>query len=66
MKIETENFTLLLDGQRGMFEHRETGCGGGVWFEYNVLMDYDGVFQLPKEVIDTLRDNGFIVDEDFE
>lgn len=38
----------------------------GIWTENNVLTDYDGVFSLPKEAIQLLRDNGITVPVDFE
>lgn len=62
----------------GYFEHDELGedSSGGLWFvRFEVmsksesgletklrLTDYDGVFQLPKRVIEGLRENGFVVD----
>ena len=36
----------------------------GLWFEGLELCDYDGVFFLPREVGEMLRDVGFIVTED--
>lgn len=80
-KLNTKNFTVEIDTQAnyGYFEHNTKGdeCGGGLWFqavpmseaglEKKVeLIDYDGVFALPKEVITVLRTAGYIVDEDFE
>lgn len=38
----------------------------GIWTENKVLTDYDGVFSLPKEAIQLLRDNGITVPVDFE
>jgi len=40
----------------------------GLWFDEDrtTLVDYDGVFSLPPQGIQLLRDNGFIVSEDFE
>lgn len=56
----------------GYFEHHEYGedCGGGLWFERTAsgkleLMDYDGVFELPRSVRNCLRENGFVVDDVF-
>ena len=36
------------------FEHDRAGdeCAGKLWFQYKSLVDYDGVFELPKEVIE--------------
>ena len=38
----------------------------GLEFEGMELVDYDGVYALPSEVISMLRENGFIVGKDFE
>ena len=70
MKITTDNFTVEIFDEtplRGYFEHEEYGdeYGGGLWFEGKNLVDYDGVFELPKEVIQALRDLGFYVDPEF-
>jgi hypothetical protein len=57
---------------RGWFEHMQLGdeCGGGLWFEKVRgklrLIDYDGVFSLPRPVIDGIRALGAIVPRDFE
>ena len=71
MKITTDNFTVEIFDEtplRGYFEHNELGdnCGGGLWFEGLELIDYDGVYCLPKEVIQALRNTGFYVGEEFE
>lgn len=77
LKIETERFTVGIDTAQdyGYFERNSDGSGGGLWFDsayengVNVdcgLKDYDGWAVLPKEVIRALRDNGIMVDEDFE
>lgn len=56
----------------GCFEHIADGEGGGLWFERDEtdgklrLTDYDGVTELPKDVILALRRFGFIVDTEFE
>lgn len=65
----------------GYFEHDILGDerAGGLWFEQQPcaqpeppievkleLIDYDGMPVLPKDVAAALRENGFIVDEDFE
>jgi hypothetical protein len=47
---------------RGYFEHQITGCSGSLEFEGKTLVDYDGVYELPKRVIQGLRNLGFIVD----
>ena len=54
--------------QYGYFEHDEYGedYGGGLWFERNELVDYDGVYSLPKEVIEKIEALGFIVEDSFK
>jgi hypothetical protein len=37
----------------------------GLIFEGNTLVDYDGLYDLPKEAIALVRGAGFIVPEDF-
>lgn len=69
--ILTENFEIGLqdpnpegDGY-GWFEHDEYGdeYGGGLWFKYGELVDYDGISgYLPKEILDALEYLGFNVD----
>jgi hypothetical protein len=64
----TANFDLYMtdDKFRGYFEHNELGedCAGGLWFYHNdegklSLLDYDGVFELPAEVIATMEELGY-------
>lgn len=66
----TDHFDVKVDTkeQHGYFEHHELGdeCGGELIFDGNELIDYDGVFELPTEVIKALREMGFTVDKDFE
>ena len=71
MKSITTNFTVEIFDEkplRGYFEHNELGdnCAGELLFEGNDLIDYDGVCELPKEVIHMLRDMDFYVAEGFE
>jgi uncharacterized protein involved in high-affinity Fe2+ transport len=49
----------------GYFEHADTGSGGGLWFESNELVDYDGVGVLPKKVIEAIKTLGFVVGDEF-
>ena len=54
---------------RGSFEwvggtNEDAECAGGLWFEEGALVDYDGVFALPKEVIEALKQLGFRTEED--
>jgi len=54
------------DRKHGWFEHGSYGdeYGGGLWFENDVLVDYDGISgYLPKEVLNALESNGFDVED---
>ena len=66
MNKETKNFYIKVDSDHfhGYFEHNEHGdeLAGELWFENNELIDFDGVFFLPKEVAITLKEAGFTVD----
>lgn len=48
--------------QYGYFEHQETGTGGGLWFINNELVDYDGVYEIPKQVVMALQSMALNVD----
>jgi hypothetical protein len=52
----------------GYFEHADRGGdrGGGLWFEDNNLIDYDGVAVLPHAVIKAVRSLGYEVEDIFE
>ena len=50
--------------QQGSFEwvggtNEDEELAGGLWFKDDLLIDYDGVFELPKEVIEGLTLLGF-------
>jgi len=52
------------------FEFYDTETGGeawyaegGLWFEGKELTDYDGVFELPTEIINILEKAGYDCDE---
>lgn len=47
--------------QYGYFENIVTGAGGGLWFDGPELVDYDGVVELPKAVVDALAGAGYDV-----
>ena len=69
MKFQTKNFWIeILSPTKGYFEHEVEGdnCAGELIFDGYNLVDYDGVFELPKEVIQAIRDLGFYVGEEFE
>lgn len=37
----------------------------GLWFNGKELVDYDGVFSLPREVVTMLKDAGYVVSEEY-
>jgi hypothetical protein len=57
------------DAQYGCFEfigdHVHGYCEGGIWFEHKgdtlAVRDYDGVYEMPKEVVYALQQFGFDV-----
>ncbi len=59
---KTDNYEVALhnNGDSGYFEHLELGedKAGGLWFDNGKIYDYDGVYMLPKEVIDELKNRG--------
>jgi hypothetical protein len=82
VNIKTEHFLIEVDtaAKYGYFEHLHLGdtCGGGLWFDATdvsgpsghtllELSDYDGVFELPKEVCEALEMDmrGFKVPDTF-
>ena len=62
--ITVKKWEINIDSaeQYGCFEHDDTGHGGGLWFESNELVDYDGVFELPLSVIEGIELLGFNAD----
>ena len=54
----------------GWFERDSDGTGGGLWFAINdgklELVDYDGVYELPKPILCALREAGVDADDSFE
>ena len=63
--LSTERYTVQVDtaAQYGYFENNTTGTGGGLWFQDNVLVDYDGVFELPKQVHAALVGAGYNLED---
>jgi hypothetical protein len=62
--LNTKNFEIAIDTTSlyGYFEHQTYGeeLGGGLWFDASgELIDYDGVYELPKEVATALKENGY-------
>lgn len=64
----TKNYMIGVDDRNcyGYFEHNLPGtqwASGALWFDnQRTLQDYDGVFKLPKEVIDELIGRGYNMD----
>jgi len=64
------NFSVGIDGHEGWFEMYDEESGGedfyasgGLWFKNNRLVDYDGVFCLPDEILDKLEEHGYNVED---
>lgn len=57
------------DALYGYWEYPSGEEGGGLWFERGhdclELIDYDGAFELPRKIVDILRQHGFRVGEEF-
>lgn len=57
--------TINSDG-KGYFdwevESEDINESGGLWFEENELVDYDGVFELPAQLIEYLEKQGYNMD----
>jgi hypothetical protein len=72
--LNTRTGTLVeiaLGVEYGYFErikmyrnHDDLLSSGGLWFYKGELIDYDGIYELPKDVIWMLRRNGIVVPED--
>ena len=45
----------------GYFENQDTGGEGSLWFDGTELIDYDGVYELPKAVYSALKRAGYIL-----
>lgn len=45
-------------------DDEETYFEGGLWFEEKEVVDYDGIYELPKEVKLAIRDMGYEIEED--
>lgn len=66
IKLQTKKFNIQIDPEEGFgyFEHEHFGddLAGRLWFRNKTLIDYDGVFELPKEVVDALYEADYNVD----
>lgn len=66
---ESELTRPVLHLDRAWFEHTELGedgGSGGLWFHDGCLVDYDGVYELPIEIVEALESLGFNCDEQRE
>ena len=62
--INTKNFKIFLPqkGEKyGRFENDAIGYFGGLTFNQKTLTDYDGVYSLPLEIAQALKEYGFVV-----
>jgi hypothetical protein len=66
-RVTVRGWTVCLDEpDRGWFERDSDGTGGGLWFEGDELVDYDGVSCLPAAVAEGIRSLGLTVPPDME
>lgn len=70
-KYSLNEFEVGINGTHGYFEwvggtNEDPECAGSLTFDGKELVDYDGVFALPGEVIQLLENAGFIVGDDFK
>ena len=63
----------IKDEGYGYFEFYDLETGGeryyaegGLWFLNGLLTDYDGVCELPEQIISKLKEWGYTVDENIE
>jgi hypothetical protein len=64
LKTHVGKFEVQIDpvARYGYFEHEELGdeYGGGLWFDTDKeLLDYDGVYDLPKSVKTAIANLGY-------
>lgn len=64
LDLSNEHYTIKIDtrAQYGYFENNKSGTGGGIWFDGKTIVDYDGVFDLPKQVYERLYSAGFAME----
>lgn len=67
INLSNKKFEIKIDPDAGYgyFEHEDFGdeLGGGLWFNNKILVDYDGVFELPKDVKDALANADYDVSD---
>lgn len=65
--LSTPLYTIEIDTNEGYgyFEHNELGDekAGGLWFDALRLSDYDGVWDLPKQVHAALTNAGYNLED---
>ena len=66
-KVMTYNIEVITIKSRGFFE-MFSNCGeyyteGGLWFSDGELVDYDGIFSLPTEIVDQLKKWGYKIND---
>ena len=68
LNLSTERYTIEIDtaASYGYFQNNQTGTEGGLWFDGMTLVDYDGVYDLPRAVGEALKANGYSLDDDEE
>ena len=63
-KNKVNKWTVTITSQKtGYFEHDIHGEGGSLEFKGKTVVDFDGVYELPKDVIQALRNLGYRFDE---
>ena len=65
LNLSTPSHTIEVDtaAEYGYFQNNTTGTEGGLWFDGLALIDYDGVYDLPKQVYAALTNAGFNLEE---
>lgn len=67
LNLSTDNYEIQIDQAAGYgyFENNKLGDNdaGGLWFESGILVDYDGVYELPEEVETALKKAGYLLDD---
>ena len=63
--LSTERYTIEIDtaAHYGYFQNNTTGTEGGLWFDGLTLVDYDGVWDLPKQVHAALVNAGYNLED---
>ena len=61
--ITTKHYWIQLNGDSVYFEHDTFGDekAGRIRFEFRRLVDYSGVSIIPREVVDALHAEGYVI-----